>query len=129
MSKYTLGDLQHAIMRVLWPAGEASSADVHAALLSERGLAPTTIATMLRKMEQKGVVLHRVDGRQFLYRATVSEAEVRRSMVAELLDRVFLGDPAALVKHLVAEQEIEPGELEELLTRIEKARAAKGLDQ
>jgi BlaI family penicillinase repressor len=129
MSKHTLGDLQHAIMRVLWAEGEASSADVHAALLSERGLAPTTIATMLRKMEQKGVVCHRVEGRQFLYRATVSEAEVRRSMVAELLDRVFLGDPAALVSHLVAEREIEPGELEELAARIEEMRAGKGKDR
>ena len=66
MSKQSLGDLQHAIMRILWSAGEATSAQVHAALLVERGLAPTTIATMLRKMEQKGVVTHRAVGRQFI---------------------------------------------------------------
>lgn len=108
----TLGDLQHAIMRVLWRDGEATAAEVHATLEPERGLAPTTIATMLRKMETKGVVAHRVDGRQFVYRPTVSEAEVRRSMVDELLERVFAGDPAALVSHLIAEHRVEPDELE-----------------
>lgn len=129
MSKHSLGELQHAIMRILWSVGEASSAEVHAALLVERGLAPTTIATMLRKMEHKGVVTHRAEGRQFVYRATVSEEEVRRSMVAELLDRVFCGDPAALVSHLVAEREIEPGELEELAAAIEAARDRKAVDR
>ena len=114
MPRTTLGDLQHAIMQVLWARGEATSADVHAALLDERGLAPTTIATMLRKMEDKGVVAHRTEGRQFVYRPTVSEAEVRRSMVDELVERLFAGDPAALVSHLVSDRRIDPDELERL---------------
>ena len=66
MSRQTLGDLQHAIMAVLWERGEATTADVHEALQAERGLALTTIATMLRKMEDKGVVAHRAEGRQYI---------------------------------------------------------------
>ena len=85
MPRQILGELQHAIMAVLWDRGEATTADVHEALRDDRGLALTTIATMLRKMEDKGVVLHRVDGRQFVYRAAVSEDQVRRSMVGELV--------------------------------------------
>ena len=100
MPKATLGDLQHAIMRVLWARGEATSTEVHAALRAERGLAPTTIATMLRKMEDKGVVAHRSEGRQFVYRAAVSEGEVRRSMVGEVVDRLFAGNPAVWKKDL-----------------------------
>jgi predicted transcriptional regulator len=111
---HTLGDLQLAIMRVLWRRGEAAAAEVHEALLDERGLAPTTIATMLKKMEDKGVVVHRAEGRRFLYRPTVSEDAVRRTMVGELTERLFLGDTAALVSHLIAEHEIDPGELAEL---------------
>jgi len=114
----TLGDLQHAIMAVLWKRGEATVAEVHEALRKERGLAPTTIATMLRKMEDKGVVAHRAEGRQFVYRPTVSEDLVRRSMVGELVERLFGGDAKALVVHLVSEHEIEPGELAELRRRV-----------
>lgn len=112
--KHRLGDLQLAIMRVLWRGGEASVTDVHGALEAERGLAPTTIATMLRKMEDKGVVTHRTEGRKFLYRPTVSEAAVRRTMVGELTDRLFRGEVTALVSHLLAEHEIDTEELERL---------------
>ena len=118
MARHTLGDLQHAIMRVLWERGEATTGEVHEALRTERGLAPTTIATMLRKMEDRGVVAHRSEGRQFVYRPTVSEDLVRRSMVGELVERVFGGDPKALVAHLVAEHEIDPEELPALRERL-----------
>jgi BlaI family transcriptional regulator, penicillinase repressor len=120
-----LGELQHAIMTVLWGRGEATTADVHEALLRERGLALTTIATMLRKMEEKGTVVHRTDGRQFVYRPTVSEDQVRCSMVGELVGRLFGGDPKALVAHLVAENEIDPGELAELRRRLDAKRGKK----
>ncbi len=112
--KHQLGDLQLAIMRVLWTRGEASASEVHAELLSERGLAPTTIATMLRKMEAKGVVAHRAEGRRFIYRPAVTEAGVRRGMVETLTDRLFRGDVAALVSHLISEHEIDTDELAEL---------------
>jgi predicted transcriptional regulator len=119
MARTTLGDLQHAIMAVLWDRGEAPTADVHQALQAERGLALTTIATMLRKMEDKGVVAHRREGRQFVYRPTVSREEIRESMVGELVERVFGGDARALVAHLVSEHEIDPEELGALRRRVE----------
>jgi BlaI family transcriptional regulator, penicillinase repressor len=113
-ASYHLGDLQLAIMRVLWACGESTVADVHEALEPERGLALTTIATMLVKMEKKGVVDHRAEGRRFIYRPLVSEDKVRRSMVADLTAQLFRGDVAALVNHLLSEHEIEPRELSEL---------------
>jgi BlaI family transcriptional regulator, penicillinase repressor len=106
-----LGDLQLAILNVLWEHGEASAAEVHRELAEDRGLAPTTIATMLTKMEAKGVVAHHTEGRRFIYRPTVSESEVRHSMVAQLTARFFGGDAAALVTHLISEHEIDPQEL------------------
>ena len=120
MGRQTLGDLQHAIMAVLWDRGEATTADVHEALRVERGLALTTIATMLRKMEDKGVVTHRAERRQFVYRPTVSRAEIRESMVGELVERVFGGDARALVAHLVSEHEIDTRELGELRERLDR---------
>jgi BlaI family transcriptional regulator, penicillinase repressor len=119
MKKQTLGDLQHAIMAILWERGEATVADVHDALHASRRLAPTTIATMLRKMEEKGVVAHRVDGRQFVYHPVVSQVAVRRSMVRELVERLFGGDPSALVAHLVSEHEVDADELDELRRRLD----------
>ncbi len=118
--KHKLGDLQLAILRRLWQRGEAAAAEVHADLYDDRGLAPTTIATMLKKMEAKGVVRHRADGRRYLYRATVSEREVTKTMVSEVTERMFEGDPVALVSHLLAEHEVDARELEELKSLIER---------
>jgi BlaI family penicillinase repressor len=106
-----LGDLQLAILRVLWSRGEATVADVHEALEPERGLALTTIATMLTKLEKKGVVDHRAEGRRFIFRPRIDERQVRRSMVSELTSQLFRGDVTALVNHLLSEHEIDAGEL------------------
>lgn len=120
-----LGDLQLAIMRVLWDRGEATVAEVHQALLAERGLALTTIATMLKKMEHKGVVRHRSEGRLYVYAPTVSENEVHRSMVSDLTERLFEGSASALVNHLLTEQEIEPSELKQIRQLIESRATRK----
>jgi BlaI family penicillinase repressor len=113
-----LGHLQLAIMRVLWRRGEAAVSEVHEDLEPERGLAPTTVATMLAKLERKGVVAHRNEGRRFIYRPLVDEEQVRRSMVDELTSQLFHGDVTALVNHLLAEHSIEARELAELRSLI-----------
>jgi predicted transcriptional regulator len=125
---HQLAELQYAIMRVLWKEGEASVARVQEALGPDRERALTTIATMLLKMEKKGVVAHRTVGRQFLYRARVSEADVRRSMVGDFTRRLFRGDAAALVSHLLEEEEIDPAELARLKALIAEKTSA-GHDQ
>lgn len=115
-----LGDLQLAILRALWTLGEAPVAEVHAAL-SDRGLALTTIATMLRKMEEKGLVSHTEQGRQFLYAAEVDPELVQRNLVGDLVTRLFDGDPLALVNHLLREGEIELDELDDLRKQVADA--------
>lgn len=121
-----LGDLQVAILRVLWDAGEATVQRVTESLEGKRR-APTTIATMLTKMEKRGLVDHRVDGRQFVYRASVSEPDVTRTMVAELTERLFEGDVSALVSHLLKSEEIDRDELVRLRALIvERERKERG---
>ena len=123
-NKTTLGELQLAIMRVLWDKREATAADVHQAL-DERGLAPTTIATMLVKMEKKGVVRHYVNGRKFVYQPSVTEPQVRRSMVGELERRLFGGDTLAFVSHLLSEHEIDARELTEIKKLLQTRKKEK----
>ena len=114
----TLSELQIALMRVLWRRGESSTADVAAELADERGLKHTTVATLLTRLEKRGVVTQRREGRQLFYRAAVGEAQVRRSMVADLIGALFEGDARALVAHLVQESEIAPGDLAKVRKRL-----------
>lgn len=95
-------------------------AEVHQLLLPDHGLALTTIATMLKKMESKGIVSYRREGRQFVYTTTVEERTVHRNMVGDLVDRLFDGHPSALVNHLLEEEEIDVDELAELTRRVQE---------
>ena len=113
-----LSDLQIAVMRVLWLRAEASVAEIADALAAERGLKYTTVATLLTRLEKRGVVEQRREGRQLVYRARVSEPQVRRSMVADLVGSLFGGDARALVAHLVSEDEIAPGDLDRVRERL-----------
>jgi len=124
-----LTPLQLDLMRVLWARGEASVQDVHAALAGHRGLAPTTVATLLRRLEKRGLVSHRSEGRQFLFRARVGEDEARGAMVAELAERLFDGDAAQLVHHLLSAKQLRPGDLarvRKLIDEHEQARPKQG---
>lgn len=122
-----LGDLQLRIMRVLWAAGEATVAHVHRALETQKeGRALTTVATMLSKMEKKGVIDHRMEGRVFVYRPLVSETEVQRSMVDRLTEVLFAGDTTALVSHLIREREIDSEELDSIQGQIARAKREGG---
>src|SRR3954464_10469370 len=103
---HRLGDLQLRIMQILWSGQNATVAEVHGALAQERELAYTTIATMLRKMEARGLVKHRLDGRSFVYRAAVKEEAVTRGMANHLVDRLFAGSLTDVVSHLLSTREV-----------------------
>ena len=113
-----LSDLQIAVVRVLWRNGETSVTDIAKVLGDERGLKHTTVATLLTRLEKRGVVEQRREGRQLVYRALVSEPQVRRSMVADLVGSLFGGDSRELVAHLVRESDLAPGDLENLRKRL-----------
>lgn len=110
-----LSDQQLAFMRVLWDQGEATAQDMQSAL-AEQGhtLAPTSVATVLTRLERRGLVAHRRRGRQYVYRARAAEQEIRRSMLARLTDFFFGGDPEALVSHLTAGAGLGEEDLEEV---------------
>jgi predicted transcriptional regulator len=122
---YQLTELQMAIMRVLWDRGQATVSEIHEALKAERGLALTTVATLLSRLERRGVVSHETRQRQFVYRASVTEAEVRHSMVHELTERLFDGDVAAMMSHLLNGREISPGDLKRIKAMLEEQAARK----
>jgi predicted transcriptional regulator len=113
-------------MKEIWSRGEATVAEVHNALQRERGLAMTTIATVLSRLEKRGLVVHRSEKRQYIYRALVSETEVRGEMVQDLTDRLFAGDVAQLVSHLLNDEHVSPGDLERVRALIEEANQQKG---
>jgi predicted transcriptional regulator len=126
MQKIKLDDLQIAVMRVLWQLGEATVTQVQEALKDRRDLAITTIGTILSRLEKKGAVQHRTEGKKYIYEPLVSEAETRQTMLSSLINQMFQGKTSSLVNHLIKESEIDADELEELKKIIAQAESEKG---
>ena len=111
MPNRQLTALQALVLRQLWEHGEATVTELCEALNKKRRIAPTTLATILTRLERRGVVAHRSRSRQFVYRATVTELEVRRAMVSELIATLFEGDAPALARHLLTAQGVSSADI------------------
>ena len=119
---HRLGDLQLRILQSLWDRPDSSVSEVHAELKPERDLAYTTVATMLRKMEVRGLVTHREAGRSFLYRALVAADDVSRSVGKHLVDQLSGGSLIEAVSHLLTSREVSRDELNQLEKLVKEAK-------
>lgn len=124
----SLSDLQIDVMRVLWRSGESSASDAARALRGRRDLALTTVSTILTRLEKRGLIAHRREGRQLIYRPLVEESQVRRSMVSGLLGSLFGGDAHALVAHLVREDAISADDLAAIRKLLDEEAQSNGSD-
>jgi BlaI family transcriptional regulator, penicillinase repressor len=116
-----LSELQLAILHVLWRQPGATVLDVHAALSRTRELTPSTVATVLSRLEARGVVTRAKDSRHFRYTARVSHERASETMLDDLAQKVFGGDAAALVCRLIESEAIDDEELD----RVSKLIAAR----
>ena len=111
-------------MKVLWEHREASVGEMHQTLGSDAELAYTTVATMLRKMETRGLVKHRNEGRSFIYQPVVAAEAVTRSMADHFVDRLFQGSLTEVVSHLLTTREVSREELVQLERLIAERKKA-----
>jgi predicted transcriptional regulator len=99
MMRTDLSRRERQILEVLFQLGEASANDIVEALPDQ--LANATVRTMLRILEDKGVVQHRNEGRRFLYRPCGSRQTAAKSAFRKVLDVFFGGSVEdALATHL-----------------------------
>jgi len=101
-------------MKVLWQHDKLSVSEAHRLLSEKKTMALTTVATLLKRMHEKNILSVEKSGRQFFYSAAVSESEVKTSMLSGILDSLFDGSPTELVHHLVAQDEVNQGDLDKI---------------
>jgi predicted transcriptional regulator len=106
------------ILKVLWDLGEASVREVHERLAPHDEVHFNTVQTLLRIMEDKGLVRHRAQGRTFIYAPCHGRDQVTR----RFLHKVFDGALNQLVLSLLQAEDSSAAELRELERLIVKAR-------
>jgi len=120
----TLTPQELAIMKVVWRLGSATVRDVHEVLRREHrdDLAYTTVLTMMRILEQKGMLSKSQDGasRGHRYTPARTQRQMMRVMVRDFVDRVFDGAADSLVAHLVSDRKLSARDRAEIRKLIDK---------
>jgi predicted transcriptional regulator len=110
------------ILKVLWELGSASVREVYERMCPHEELAFNTIQTLLRIMDEKGLVKHAARGRTFVY----SPAYSREQETARFLDKVFDGAMDQFVASLLKSRRPSARELQQLREVLRDARRSKG---
>jgi BlaI family transcriptional regulator, penicillinase repressor len=115
--------LELEILKILWRGRPRSGREVRDALAPYRDLAYTSVMTMMKIMARKRFLRRKKTGGGYVYYPCVTEAEVTRGMLGDLVDRVFDGSAVAVMLNLLENSEIDQDELKELRKLIgRKAR-------
>ena len=116
--KVGLTRLELRIMQVIWRRGRCTVSEVQGEM--EPPLAYTTVQTMLNILERKGKLKRDLEGRAYIYSATITESKALGQGVRDLIDRMFGGSSEELVMSLLRNGEIDARKLAELTERFNK---------
>ncbi len=117
-----LGDLQRAVIEVVWELSEASVHQVRKRLARKKKLAYTTVLTALQKLEKSGWLRPRAQGKTYIYLPTRSREQAGAKSVEKFMERIFDGDALLMFQHLMRQSKLSDKELQELRKIIEKKR-------
>ncbi|HEV3340450.1 MAG TPA: BlaI/MecI/CopY family transcriptional regulator [Pirellulales bacterium] len=113
------------LARVVWRLGEATVRQVLDELPRERGLDFATVQTYLRRLEAKGYLRVRQQGRTNVYSSRVEPDRVVGEVVRDFLDRVFDGQPLPLVQQLISDRGLSDEEIDELQRTLNQLKQRK----
>jgi predicted transcriptional regulator len=117
-----LTDLQQDILDVIWTRGSATAEQVREGLLPDRVLKDPTVRTLLRRLESRGFLTHRVDGTVFVYQATVGQRHMAARAVQHIIERFCSGSGDQFLAGMVDEQVLTIEQIERLARKVKGQR-------
>ncbi len=102
------------ILRLVWQLDKATVQDVCNKLPAKRKIAYATVQTLLRRLEKKGYLKHRIRGKAHVFFAAVKSENVIKRSVNDFLDRLFGGDSIPLMQYLAEHGKIDADDIEKL---------------
>lgn len=121
-----LGDLESAVMTLVWKGEWLTVREVYEALREGRIIAYTTVMTTMARLHEKGFLDRKPEGRSYLYKARHSRLEVAKSFMGKILERFFDGRKAEAVATLLDEgSELDEKEVARILESLEKREGKK----
>lgn len=108
------------ILRLVWQVDEATVQQICDLLPPKRSIAYKTVQTLLRRLEDKGYLRHKIKGKAHVFFPAVKRDDVVKRTVVDFLDRLFGGDPRPLMQFLAEDGRIDAEDIKRLKRLIEK---------
>src|SRR5437660_2586482 len=116
-----LGDLEREVMQLIWANGRLTAETVREKLA--RRLKESTVRTVLRRLEEKGYVIHEVEGRTFVYQATHPRGRVAAKAVQRIVDWFCDGSVEEVLVGMVDRAMLDQRQLRALADQVSRAKA------
>jgi BlaI family transcriptional regulator, penicillinase repressor len=120
-----LGELEQAVLDAVWTRGPATAEVCREALAGRRPMKDSTVRTVLRRLEEKGYIKHKLDGRTFVYHATQPRRHVAAHAVQGIIDRFCGGSVEQLLVGMVEKDVLGPKELRQLARQIAERKGQR----
>src|SRR5579862_2192552 len=121
-----LSNLEHQLMEILWKTGPGTADQIREALAPRHALKDSTIRTVLRRLQEKGYVNHKIEGKAFVYSGVEKPRNVAVRAVRQILDRFCDGSLEQLLAGLVENEVVDRAELRQLAQKLARAPKRKG---
>ena len=121
-------ELQQAILDQLWSRGPTTADQLREALLPAHRLKDSSVRTLLRRLEIRGYVSHRLEGKTFVYEATIAPQRVAAHSVRQMIDRFWSGSVEQFLTGMVDEKVLTRAEIARLARKISHSRKRKNRD-
>ena len=122
IAKHPLTDLQQAILEFLWSTGPATADQVREALRLRHPLTDSSVRTLLRRLEARGYVRHRLDGKLFVYRAEVPQQSIAARAVRHIIERFCAGSVEQFLVGMVDEKVLAIEQIERLARKVKRQK-------
>jgi BlaI family transcriptional regulator, penicillinase repressor len=113
-----LTELQQAILDLIWSRGALTSEQLREALASTHPLKDSSVRTLLRRLEQRGFLSHRVEGKVFVYDAAVRQRSVAARAVQQIIDRFCAGSVEQFLVGRVDEKVLTAREIQRRARKV-----------
>jgi BlaI family transcriptional regulator, penicillinase repressor len=120
-----LGELEQLVMDYIWSHGPANAEQCREALLPRHTMKDSTVRTVLRRLEQKGFLSHKVEGRTYIYRAVHARRNIAARAVGHIVDRFCGGSVEQLLVGMVENEVVDRAELQRLAQKIAQRKVAQ----
>src|SRR5580700_4922018 len=120
-----LSHLEHQLMEILWKRGSGTAEQIREALAPRHALKDSTIRTVLRRLQVKGHVQHKIEGKAFVYSGVEKPRNVAVRAVRQILDRFCDGSLEQLLVGMVENEVLDRAELQQLARKLAQSPAKK----